>query len=59
VIAEFGRDEYLSALQEIDALRADPKLAENCRSSAKNRFDLEKIGGEKYRSIYRRLVKKG
>jgi glycosyltransferase involved in cell wall biosynthesis len=59
VITEFSQAEYLRALQEIDALRADPKLAENCRNSAKNRFDLEKIGGEKYRSIYRRLVMKG
>jgi glycosyltransferase involved in cell wall biosynthesis len=59
VITEFSRYEYLRALQEIDALRADPELAENCRNSAKNRFDLEKIGGEKYRSIYRRLVMKG
>jgi glycosyltransferase involved in cell wall biosynthesis len=58
VAADFSRESYLKSLQEIEILRLSPDLPENCRRSAKNRFDLEKIGGEKYRSIYRRLIMK-
>jgi glycosyltransferase involved in cell wall biosynthesis len=56
VVAEFGRQAYLKSLQEIEILQQTCDLPEVCRKSAKDRFDLEKIGGKKYRSIYRSLI---
>jgi glycosyltransferase involved in cell wall biosynthesis len=56
VVADFSPESYLKSLQDIEILRQTGALEENCRKSAKNRFDLEKIGGEKYRSIYRKLA---
>ncbi len=56
VVAEFNRPAYLKSLQEIEILQQTCDLPEVCRKSAKDRFDLEKIGGKKYRSIYRSLI---
>jgi glycosyltransferase involved in cell wall biosynthesis len=56
VVAEFDRQAYLKSLQEIEILQQTGDLPEVCRKSAKDRFDLEKIGGKKYRSIYRSLI---
>jgi glycosyltransferase involved in cell wall biosynthesis len=46
---------YADALQGIDTLRRDPGLAERCREEARRRYDLETIGGARYRRLYSAL----
>jgi len=53
LIEKFDRDEYIAAIEQIKALG---DISEKCRASAKARFDLEMIGGERYRALYRRLL---
>lgn len=56
LIADFNKESYLESLRQINELRKDNNLAQTCRASAKHRFDLEKVGGERYRFLYRRLL---
>lgn len=56
VIDNFDAGSYLRALNEVDKLRASTDLQTNCRVSARKRFDLEEVGGQKYRRLYRRLL---
>jgi hypothetical protein len=37
-------------------LRAEGNLAERARASAERRFDIERVGGAKYRRLYARLA---
>lgn len=55
LIDEFTGDSYIRALEEINVLRRDKDLADRCRQSAKDRFDLKEIGGVKYKRLYERL----
>lgn len=56
IIDEFNRESYEKALEEMDNLiKTNPKLDESCKKSAKKWFDLEKVGGKRYRDIYRKL----
>jgi glycosyltransferase involved in cell wall biosynthesis len=58
-IKECQREEYQRALREIELLRQDESLPLRCRASARNRFDLKTVGGQRYRRIYRRLLDSG
>ena len=53
LIERFDREEYAAAIEKIKAFG---DIRERCRASARNRFDLEKIGGERYRRLYQRLL---
>jgi glycosyltransferase involved in cell wall biosynthesis len=55
VIDDFSPQSYLKALQEIETLRQNADLPLKCKHSAEKRFDLVKVGGTKYRRLYRRL----
>jgi glycosyltransferase involved in cell wall biosynthesis len=50
------RAAFASACREIDELRRDPALPERCRHHARARYDLETVGGERYRRIYQRTM---
>ncbi|GIU82238.1 MAG: glycosyltransferase [Acidobacteria bacterium] len=56
ILREFTQDGYSKALEEIIALSKDETCRERCRRVAREYFDLERIGGERYRRIYRRLL---
>ncbi len=56
VIHDFTRAAYAQALAELDKLCQDPTLSARCRASATERFNLETVGGYKYRRLYRRLL---
>lgn len=57
VIKEFANEIYAAALYKIWAMMADRKeVAARCRQSARKRFDLKSVGGERYRRLYRRLL---
>jgi glycosyltransferase involved in cell wall biosynthesis len=57
VIENFSQEDYRNALAELDKLLENKEaLAEKCRESARKRFDLYNVGGERYRRIYRNLL---
>lgn len=56
ILHEMGRDSYASALAEADALRREPNASERSRECAARYFDLEKVGGERYMRLYRRVL---
>jgi glycosyltransferase involved in cell wall biosynthesis len=57
VVEEFTSENYASVLDEIERLLSDGSaIRRGCRSSAVNRFDLEKVGGKRYRRLYRKLL---
>ncbi len=45
----FGISQILKALEKIEDLGKSDDLAKRCRQAAKSRFNLEKVGGMKYR----------
>lgn len=58
VVEGFDSESYCRALDEIAVLRGSGRLSETCRAAAKEKFDLEQVGGRKYRSLYRKLLGK-
>lgn len=57
VIEDFSAESYRAALEKLDELLADgERLAEKCRQSARRRFDLFAVAGERYRRIYRKIA---
>jgi glycosyltransferase involved in cell wall biosynthesis len=56
LIREFTPAAYAQALVELDALGQDETLSSRCRASANERFNLETVGGVRYRRLYRRLL---
>jgi glycosyltransferase involved in cell wall biosynthesis len=55
VLREFNSAEYERVLDELGELVGEPDVRTRCRQSAKLRFDLERVGGERYRQLYLRL----
>ncbi len=49
------REAYLEAVRAIEILRRDPGLGERCRQEARARYDLETVGGARYRRLYEAL----
>ena len=57
IIREFNDGAYKQALAALEELGRDEQIAERCKESARLRFDLEQVGGERYRRLYRKLLK--
>lgn len=57
VIKDFSSTSYAEALEKIEAI-GKLRMSENCKMSAQIRFDLENVGGARYRRLYRRLLQK-
>ncbi|MCW5959742.1 MAG: glycosyltransferase [Pyrinomonadaceae bacterium] len=58
VVDNFNRESYRRALREIGDLKKRTELSVACRLSARKRFDLEQIGGSKYRLIYEKMLER-
>ncbi|HRJ88832.1 MAG TPA: glycosyltransferase [Pyrinomonadaceae bacterium] len=56
LLERFDDSSYELALQQIESLISDPGHRERCVASALERFDLVKVGGPRYREIYRKLL---
>ncbi len=52
LIDTFDRDAYVNAIEKLKLLG---DISEKCRETAHNRFDLETVGGVRYRRLYQRL----
>ncbi len=57
ILHGFSEQDYAEALGKIDNLLKDKNLREHCREVAYRNFDLETVGGERYRNIYKKLCK--
>jgi len=55
VVTDFNRDSYEKAVNDILELLDEADLPNRCRRSAYERFDLVKVGVERYRRLYQRL----
>lgn len=53
LLDDLSRESYLKALSELGKLG---NVAEKCRETAAREFDLESVGGKRYRRMYKRLV---
>jgi glycosyltransferase involved in cell wall biosynthesis len=56
VLDKFKDESYREALHAVEAMRSAGGLSARCRASAEKHFDIERVGGMKYRQIYRRLL---
>lgn len=59
LVESFSREGYLDALEKIKNLQQISDVENNCKLSAKKRFDLVKVGGARYKNLYRKLLTKG
>jgi glycosyltransferase involved in cell wall biosynthesis len=55
VVRDFSREAYDEAVGALLELLDDAGLAVRCRRSAYERFDLEKVGAERYLRLYQRI----
>jgi glycosyltransferase involved in cell wall biosynthesis len=55
VLKEFNSEAHSQALDKIDQLLSDTSLRARCQTTARNNFDIETVGGNRYREVYRRL----
>jgi len=55
VVREFTNQAYLEAINKMDNLRKDPKLAQRCRRVAEEKLSLS-MGVDRYQAIYRRMA---
>ncbi len=55
LLRSLDRQAHSDVLRAIEALRRDPELGERCRQVARTRYDLETVGGARYRRLYEML----
>jgi len=56
VIEDFSRETFEKAFEQVIKMLEDKGgLAEKCKASARNRFDLQEVGGKRYAEVYNRL----
>lgn len=58
IVKAFNKKNYFEALEEVQRLKEIDDLSRRCRDVARKKFDLEEVGGKKYRSLYKRLLLK-
>jgi glycosyltransferase involved in cell wall biosynthesis len=56
LIENFGEEDYLKAGAEISAMVRDPGVRYSARLVAERVFDLDTIGGERYASLYEKVL---
>lgn len=56
LLKRLDRAAYLQSVQAINELRRDPELAARCRAEARKRYDLQTVGGARYRRLYDKLL---
>ncbi|MFZ1702570.1 MAG: glycosyltransferase family 4 protein [Pyrinomonadaceae bacterium] len=54
LIDQFDRESYIDAIEQISQLG---DISEHCRETAVRRFDLETVGGVRYRQLYESVLK--
>lgn len=60
IVENLSGESYQKAIAELEKMLENKNLvAEKCRTSARQRFDLQAIAGKRYRLLYSRLLEKG
>jgi glycosyltransferase involved in cell wall biosynthesis len=55
-VRRFDEESYRAALRSAELLLSDPGVRDRCRECARRRFDLQTVGGPRYRRLYRRVT---
>lgn len=58
IVKNFDEESYLQALPQVNNLLRENNFSEKCRRSAKERFDMAEVGGNRYRNLYKRMLEK-
>lgn len=53
LVKELSREGYAAAISELEAMG---DISERCRATAREQFDLEKVGAFRYRRLYQKLL---
>jgi glycosyltransferase involved in cell wall biosynthesis len=56
LVSEFTEDEYVRAVDRIEEMVREPAARAKTRSVAKELFDLETVGAERYAALYERVL---
>jgi glycosyltransferase involved in cell wall biosynthesis len=56
LVKEFDEKHYAEAVSDVDGLLSDPEVKTKTREVAKELFDLHSVGGERYSSLYERVL---
>lgn len=56
ILRDFSEADFTKALEKIDRLLKDENLREHCRRLANIEFNLDRVAGERYRQLYRRIL---
>jgi len=56
ILDDFRDKDYFEAVEKIESLINDKNLPELCKKIANQEFDLERIGGVRYRRLYQQLL---
>jgi Glycosyltransferase len=57
IVSEFTKETYDSAAAALIDLAGREDMASRCRETARRQFDLESVGGARYRAIYQKVLK--
>ena len=56
LVKEFDEKHYVEAVSDVDGLLSDPDVKTKTRAVARELFDLHTVGGERYASLYERVL---
>ena len=56
LIEDFGEADYAKAAREIDMIIGDDDVRKKARSVAERVFNLETVAGERYASLYEKVL---
>jgi hypothetical protein len=56
LIEDFSDHDYARASREIESIVSNEKVKDEARTVAEKLFDLKRIGGERYASLYERVL---
>lgn len=56
ILDKFDDESIAQALNQANALAAEPDTVDRCRRVARDLFDLDTVGGPRYRSLYDRIA---
>jgi glycosyltransferase involved in cell wall biosynthesis len=56
LIDDFSEEDYLRAAREVEAMLGDDEARKKARSVAERVFDLDTIAGERYASLYEKVL---
>lgn len=59
VVTDLTDDGLAEAVMELEELLRSDGLAARCKESARRRYDLHSVGGERYRGLYNAIVAEG